>query len=129
MDRSTYRNTKDIVKESWAVGVAYWTSKYIYGNIIYDWQSITFDKIVNPKYLEGKYTPLVIDLIDDENQRATHLNNEDYPTDSVSGYKLSQIEDALKGAKTLEKWRDNLKIKYNNTEEFLDELFDNYIDL
>jgi len=34
----------------------------------------------------------------------------------------------MKGAKTLEKWRDNLRDKYyNSTESNLEELFNNYL--
>lgn len=44
--------------------------------------------------------------------------------DLVQGYTLLQIEKALKGAKTYEQWRDNLKNLFNNaTENQVDALF------
>ena len=53
-----------------------------------------------------------------------------YPFEMVSGYTLCQIEQALKGCTTLEQWRDRLKSMYSNpTSVYLDELFDNYINL
>ena len=63
--------------------------------------------------------------MDDFNQRS---KGEKYPNDNVRGYTIAQIETAMKGAKTLEKWRDNLRDKYDNpTEGYLEELFNNYI--
>ena len=73
------------------------------------------------------YTPIVIDLVDDENQRRNDANN---PIDRVDGYRLNQIQEALRDSDNLREWRDNLDSKYwNRTEEFLDEYFQQYIDL
>lgn len=44
--------------------------------------------------------------------------------DKVEGYTMSQIESALIGCDTWNKWRDNIKRKYNNnTKQYVDELF------
>ncbi|MFV0289646.1 MAG: hypothetical protein ACK5IJ_01920 [Mangrovibacterium sp.] len=44
--------------------------------------------------------------------------------DKVSGYTIKEIEDALKGQKTWNGWKNNIKNKYNNeTEEYLDATF------
>ncbi len=48
-------------------------------------------------------------------------------TESVSGYTISQIENAMIGKKTWSSWRDNIKSKYNNsTENQLDALFNSW---
>jgi hypothetical protein len=84
-------------------------------------------KTIIVNYLEKKYTPVVIDLMDTFNQYKSY-DPEEYANDNVSSYSLAQIEEALKGAKTLEEWRDNLKNLYDNpTESNLDELFKHII--
>jgi len=128
-------NFKDVaakVYEGWSTGVAYTISKDYYplNSLFYgDWQDVTLDEIVDDH--SNTYTPIVIDLLDDLNQRAEHdYNPTDYPIDRVKGYTLSQIECSLKGANTLAQWRDKLKSLYENeTEQYLDELFEQYINL
>ncbi|MBI9068385.1 MAG: hypothetical protein JEZ09_13910 [Salinivirgaceae bacterium] len=128
IDKSTFRNADDIVIESWAVGVAYVFVDDVYGSDNFSWNSYTFNDINTD--LEGIYTPLVIDLIDNTNQRATHWNSTNYPIDQVTGFNLGQIENALKKKKTLTEWRNNLESLYNiSTDANIDELFDNYINL
>ncbi len=126
MDQSDFYKADDRVVESYAVGVAYVFSAQVYsaGQIPFgNWQDVEFRDLTG--YFESKYTPLVVDLMDNFNQR--FLGNT-YPNDNVSGYTIAQIETAMKGAKTLEKWRDNLRDNYDNpTENHLDELFNNYI--
>ncbi len=54
----------------------------------------------------------------------------DYPDDKVSGYTISQLQNALKESRKLEHVRDYLRDKYrNSTEEHLDDLFDFYINI
>ncbi|MUP37839.1 hypothetical protein [Labilibaculum euxinus] len=110
--------------ESWAVGVEWKVTKDIYGSYPEDLQSYTIKSITDNK----GYTPLVIDLIDDENQKVTHYNNSAYPDDKVSGYTLKQLNDALPGALgSWWSWRTKIKEKYNNsTEENVDYLFRTY---
>lgn len=126
MDQSDFYKADDRVVESYAVGVAYVFSAQVYsaGQIPFgNWQDVEFRDLTG--HFESKYTPLVVDLMDNFNQR--FLGNT-YPNDNVSGYTIAQIETAMKGAKTLEKWRDNLRDNYDNpTENHLDELFNNYI--
>lgn len=61
-----YRNADDKVVESWAVGVAYVITDNVYGGIEDDWQTVSFNTMRTT--YENKYTPLVIDLIDNFNQ-------------------------------------------------------------
>ena len=132
MDNSDFYKADDRVVESYSVGIAYVFSAQVYsaGQIPHgDFQDVSFEKYTAPASdygYESKYTALVIDLMDNYNQRAVWGINR--PVDNVSGYTIEQIENAIKGAKTLEKWRDNLRDKYDNpTENNLDELFNNYI--
>lgn len=132
---SRFQQTDDKVVESWALGVASQLTNSLYGaGVAIDGQWADFDDLSTD--FEGVYLPVVIDLIDNYNQRAANAGNIDYPIDRTNGYTLEQIEDALdgpggsNGAKTLTQWRDNLKNQTANpTESFVDELFDNYINL
>jgi hypothetical protein len=128
IDKGTFRRADDIVVESWAVGVANVFATDVYGTDGFNWNSYTFATING--HFEGVYSPLVIDLIDNINQRATYSNSTNYPIDRVTGFSLGQIENALKKKETLSEWRDNLKSLYNiSTDERIDELFENYINL
>lgn len=196
-----YRNAEDKVVESWAVGVAYRITNDVYHGIEYNWQQTDLNAMRTT--FENKYTPLVIDLIDDFNQNSTLIlncpcgtydgsncyvgtapsgstafiyNNNFYytaingnqcplagssydgancflmtipsnttgfiynnswyaqeqglPIDRVSGYTMGQIENAIGNVTTLQGWRDNIRNQNaNNTENFLNELFNNFINL
>lgn len=75
------------------------------------------------------YTPVFIDLIDEINQ---YLNNSEYCKDNISGYSLVEIQNHLLDA-SFNLWflRYNLKHfqLHGTTEEMIDELLDNYVDL
>lgn len=76
---------------------------------------------------ESYYTSAGYDMIDDINQRNEY--GLAYPIDRVQGYTIKQLEGALVGAKSWNQWRDNIKNRYNNTtENYLDELFNNWKD-
>lgn len=76
---------------------------------------------------ESYYTSAGYDMIDDINQRNEY--GLAYPIDRVRGYTIKQLEGALVGAKSWNQWRDNIKNRYNNTtENYLDELFNNWKD-
>ncbi|MFV0290110.1 MAG: hypothetical protein ACK5IJ_04315 [Mangrovibacterium sp.] len=113
MSSSTFNDTETIVKESWARGV-----------------QLELTRMVYPDYKGGSiirpyYTQVVVDMIDlpfDNNNGSELLSQ-----DNVSGYTIKEIEDALKGQKTWNGWRDNIKNKYNNeTEKYLDALFEHW---
>ena len=87
--------------------------------------------MIYPNY-EGKaphdeYTNVVMDLIDgkenDDNGNGISSTN----GDKVSGYRITQIEQALIGCNTWNKWRDNIKKYNNNTKQYVDELFEAWI--
>lgn len=70
----------------------------------------------------NEYTPIVDDLIDTFNQ---NLNNNNWPIDRVSNYKLNQIQNSLKNCRTIDCWENNLRNYYNNpSEDKLNELFE-----
>ena len=81
-----------------------------------------------PGGVEGKYTPLFFDLVDD-NDESNNGSIPDRPRDRVSGYTTAQMQNALTGVSSLQGLGDNLFNDYNNeTEEFLQELIDSYSD-
>jgi len=48
------------------------------------------------KKLEKKYTPIIIDLMDNTNQRLSYSDTTQFANDNVNGYTLQQIENAIK---------------------------------
>lgn len=59
-----------------------------------------------------EYSPALIDLIDDVNQRDFSAN---LPQDRVSGYTLTQIQTALNGSHTVNAFYNKLFNLYNNS--------------
>jgi len=99
-----YKHCDKILKESWARGVEWYITKQC---AYPDYNG----------YYSKNYAMIVQDLIDNDNS-----NNIGH--DKVSGYTITQMEYALKGAKTWNDWKNNLKNYYNNgTEIYLDDLF------
>lgn len=91
-----------------------------------------------------KYSPLLLDLIDSDNQgiyfRAYGLYGspnpawpsgkyKKFPNDPVSGFTLSEVASSLIGVRTLEQLRTNVKAKRNSTADKvkIDTLFNRYI--
>jgi len=117
-NRYAYNKTEDKVKESWATGVQWELTRMVYPDYKGRWRST------------GDYTLVVSDMIDTSISDDTNygygydaLDTED----EVSGYTIRQIEDALKGQKTWNAWRDNIISKYGNTtEDNLNRLFRAY---
>ena len=135
MDRSAYRKlfnnsgAKSLlaVGESWARGVEWQFAGERYrnrfGNSNYKYKYNYQYQTIKEKPI---YTSIVVDMIDDENQRITNRSIA-YPLDRVSGYTIQQIEAGLRGATSWNGWRDNMRNKHNNsTKNFLSELFGNW---
>lgn len=109
-----FHDAEDKMVESWARGVQWYLTKMVYN----DYRGATY----NDKY--PAYTNVVIDLIDTENDHIYNEGHNKRQGDDVSGYTMEQIESALIGCNTWEKWKNNIKSKYNNeTEKNLDALF------
>lgn len=114
-----FRSTSSKVKESWARGVEWELTRLRYPA---PYRGRWFD----PKFKD--YTLVVPDMIDGPANPSTRINNGFTDSrDEVSGYTIKQLEDALKGKRTWNEWRDNIKAKYSNsTENNLDKLFRAY---
>jgi hypothetical protein len=114
--------SEPFLPESWAQGIESEITSDIYGDSYEKNQNTTINDIIG----NGGYTPIVVDLIDDYNQRAK--KGSAFPIDRVKGYTLKQLEDVLYDAYTWNKWRDKIKSKYpdNSTKGYVDELFKNY---
>ena len=122
--------------ESWATGVEHTVINRVYPNTgqyqfpyILNLQHQTLTDIQSDS--EG-YTPIVIDMIDNDNQSRSSINNtidSNRPNDRVSGYTLGQLEDALPGSLgSWWSWRTRIRQMYNNRTENaeLDYLFRQY---
>ncbi len=123
MDRSNFNDTELIVKESWARGVQWELTRMVYPTY-----SLTY------KYSRKAYTGIVEDMIDGVKIRKSYYyyKNDNNPwvysyksyNDNVSGYSMRQLEDALKGQKNWNNWKNNIKNKYKNgTKNNLDDCF------
>jgi len=106
---SSYNSVYDNVCDSWARGAQWALTRMVY-----------------PDYPGGnqdsQYTNIIIDMIDDSLDYNPKARNG--PEDSVTGYTILQLQDALIGANTGQEWKNNIKNLYNNgTEQHLDALF------
>lgn len=101
--RSTFSDTDDTVKDTWAVGVQDYCSLRKYGEY---GRIITF-KETEDKIYNKQYTGIVNDLRDDKVEDP--LFKQGYIFDDVSGYTLYDIQKALKDATTWEKFKTNVK--------------------
>ncbi|MEQ9402116.1 MAG: hypothetical protein RIM99_00910 [Cyclobacteriaceae bacterium] len=134
------------VIESWATGVEWRFADHRYrthfGITGYEYESeflngnIQGQRIApfNADENDLIYTSVVVDLIDNCNQRdlscSRYANTgtvNRYPMDRVSGYSIREVEDGLRGATSWNQWRDNMRNRFSNgTENQLNELFANW---
>ena len=121
MGRRDYNRADIVVAESWANGVEWELTRMVYSTYV-------------PWYNRLAYTGIVQDMIDGtktttsssyyESRSKPFVYSEKSYSDKVSGYTIRQLEDALRGKRTWNDWRDNIKNKYNNgTENHLDAAF------
>ncbi|RAJ12162.1 hypothetical protein [Olleya aquimaris] len=128
------RNNNRRLLESWATTVEIAFALERYTNVF---------NVAGYEYLYGNFQNLMIqdqnhytsggwDMIDDINQRTDPdfgNGDLDFPADNVSGYSITQLENALFTANSWWKWRDNIINMYDNpTEGNLFELFANWPD-
>jgi len=122
-----YLKEEGRLAESWADGVQYFISSLVY-SVDNVGREIEYDRKQKESYWQNKdwsgenaymerYTPLIIDLVDDYDQ--------DEIIDKVSGYTLKQIADILakSDCRTFGKLKEYLKQLDNPTKEYLDILF------
>lgn len=136
-----YNNCEDKVAEGWCRGVEYYLTNYRYWKVgefyqstflfsFFDgWQWLNTWDGSYVSHMQKGYIPIVIDLIDNYNQRIINGNNIHYAPDNISNFTLTEIWNSLNGALTLNDWKENLK-KYNKVQAVdLDALFDFYINI
>ena len=130
------------VIESWANGVEWQFAQQRYRNQLriggYEYSNNIQNQRIAPFNVRENdllYTSLVVDMIDNCNQRTnvcyttsiTPRNLNEFPQDRVSGYTITQIEQGLRGARSWNQWRDNMINRHTNaTENRLNELFSNW---
>jgi hypothetical protein len=137
MDRSNFRNSDDVILESWGRCVQWRFTNLEYPTRAWsdDGYGVASQRInplasltsTNGSY-QRKYTPIFIDLIDNYNQRV-QLGDNSLPDDNVSGYTIRQLEDILVGSRTLTELRNKVFNTYpnNTTRNQLNTLFSGYI--
>ena len=122
--------------ESWACGpqAIYTSRRYNPGSSELDhYQN---DRLADYTYAQRAVTgehrgqhlyirPIVVDLMDNFDQRT---RNNESSLDRVSGYTLQQIANALRDARDLDDWKNNLKRVNNPTKVHLDEYFNQYFE-
>ena len=114
--------------ETWATTVEIYLTRKLYrDNYLRTYRYFDLDLQRQTISEENYYTSCGYDMIDNENQSITISSLR--PVDRVSGYSISQLENALRGSDVWGEWRDHIKSHYNNsTEHHLDELFNNWKD-
>lgn len=141
LDRSSYNQCDDKISESWCRGVQYYITNFRYAkigeyynttfnyNFSSGWQ--TYNKGVQWQFdlMQDGYTPIVIDLIDNFNQRFVYSNNLNYAPDNVSNFTLSEVWNTLKGSISMYDWKQKLKSLNKTNSTDLDSLFDFYINI
>ena len=125
-------NGDKAVMESWARGVEILITNRRYrqiGNPNYSYFNNFQDETIQAN---REYTAIVIDMIDNHNQRVVDINGNprfdpNLPQDRVSGYTILQIEQGLRGSKSWHDWRSNMINRFNNpTQNRVVELFTNW---
>ena len=121
------------IAEGWAIGVEQVMTDFVYENreLYKLYNDRTFTKMRSSK--GGRYTPVVVDLIDTYNQRWVRDDlpglHDDLPLDNVGGYTLKQIQESLKRVTSFSEWRKNLENFDNPSRRFLEEYFSQIIHL
>jgi hypothetical protein len=128
--KSGNNNEDKVLKESWALYIDHQLGRTWFPNRSSNSaQNLTFttmNKGFSSGGSEGKYTSLFFDLADTHDQ-SSNGSLADLPRDRVSGYTSAQMQNALRGASSLQDLRNNLFNYYNNgTEQHLQELIDSY---
>ncbi|MBP5456929.1 MAG: hypothetical protein J6Y37_10535 [Paludibacteraceae bacterium] len=106
----TYSLCSDYIKEAWTVAVAYYMMKKEYEELRASQTHLEYIKeqyAYQRYYTKRIYSPLIVDLIDDENEMYTINGN--CPNDPITGYSLKTIQKCLKGVTTVSDFKSNIK--------------------
>lgn len=108
-----YHFAETKMKESWATGVQWYLTRMVYPR----YEGRSYSK------RQPNYTNVVIDLVDSKFDDGTNNGKSYSEGDKVEGYDMYQLETALQGCDTWNKWRDKIKQYKNLTQGYVDELF------
>ena len=106
-----YSQCSDYIKDGWAVAVAYYMMKKEYEDLGADKTHFEYlrNEYAYQRYSSNKkYSPLMLDLVDDENERYI-FNDTSYPNDQVRGYSLATIQKCMKGITDVDEFEANVK--------------------
>jgi hypothetical protein len=119
--------TDDRLVESWAMGVG-WVLTRIEYSTHNDYANMTFAQMRDPSFGNNKYTPVIIDLLDNDNQGGCCSTT--LPIDVINGYTIKNIEDVLSSCSNLQDLRNMLTNTYEIPQEAqLNAFFAQYINL
>lgn len=107
---------RKVMKESWAEGVEGIVTKDRYKSMCSIYAGIytdTYKQYENASSMNA-YTPIVVDLVDNLNQRSMSPT---LPDDNVTGYTLNQIQTALNNTRSINAWEYKLINSFNNSTE------------
>lgn len=120
MNHGKYKGSKTIVKESWAEGFEWHLTSMIcpeYSERYYHYRHLDYTGIVKDMVDDFKFTRSYYHSTYDSRSSKTYNHR-------VRGYTMRQLEEVLKGQKTWNAWKNNIKNKYHNaTENNLDTAF------
>ena len=124
------QNDSEAVIESWASGVEWKFAQERYqnkfGNDDYEYSGNGQTKNI-PEHVTDEahliYTSITIDMIDNHDQNTESVFR---PIDNVSGISIQQVEQGLKGARSWNAWRDNMKSIVSSQSEEFHQLFANW---
>ena len=110
--KNTFDCVEKNVKEAWTVAISNYFTLEKYNKL--SWTYLDYN---------SKYSGIIDDLLDNDKRGKLLFG------DFVSGYTLSQIQNALKGASNLDEFKNNIKkIKNNATEnEKINQLFNYWV--
>ena len=115
------------VIESWANGVEWQFAQQRY-RVLFGIPNYRYcDNYQNQEInADRMYTSIVVDMIDNENQRAI-TGDVAFPQDRVENYSILQVEQGIRGATSWNDWRNNMVNRHTNPSRgFLNELFANW---
>ncbi len=118
-----------MVVESWATAIEYYFMPLHYAQRVNHIADARREDIIGTATASWQYTPLFIDLMDNTNQRQIE-GSTDYADDDVSGYTLSQIQNALRNRISLGGVEESLRNSYHNfTEHHMNRMLHFYADI
>ena len=124
LGKNDYTFADDVLVESWAHGVKWSISRLEYPGYSINYGRMNYSGIVQ-SMIDGISSKTSTKWWDSSKDEWGSPSISKTYQDSVSGYTVRQIEDAIDNQRKWNNWKDNIKNKYNNaTENHLDAAFD-----